>query len=273
MSGRPPAQGSFGLDGRLSAEAQARPSSTMGVLLAVLAIAGVASAQSTETSTTAWPIAVPPWLFNQDSRVPAAMQVVSSSRLAFAAAGGEGWAVGRLALSPGGAAEAGDEAVGASGSRLGMRLSPVAWRSTRLVVSGGLVQQLTRTGGAWATFALEQSIGTQQADDDLAVGLLVQAVSESPYAADTLIIVTEDDCQDGPDHVDSHRATAYVVGPYVKKGKVVSTRYTQVSVLRTIEDVLGTPHINLNTAFRRPMSQVFDIESSGDWTYSSTAST
>jgi hypothetical protein len=59
----------------------------------------------------------------------------------------------------------------------------------------------------------------------------------------------------------------------VKKRKVVSTRYTQVSVLRTIEDVLGTPHINLNTAFRRPMSQVFDIESSSQWTYSSTAST
>src|SRR6202171_3218390 len=105
MSGRPPAQGSFGLDGRLSAEAQARPSSTMGVLLAVLAIAGVASAQSTETSTTAWPIAVPPWLFNQDSRVPAAMQVVSSSRLAFAAAGGEGWPVARLPLSTGAAVE------------------------------------------------------------------------------------------------------------------------------------------------------------------------
>ena len=49
---------------------------------------------------------------------------------------------------------------------------------------------------------------TQQADDDLSVALLVQAVAESPYAADTLIIITEDDCQDGPDHVDSHRATA-----------------------------------------------------------------
>ena len=60
---------------------------------------------------------------------------------------------------------------------------------------------------------------TQQADDDLAVGRLVQAVAESRYAADTLIIVTEDDCQDGPDHVDSHRATAYVVGPYVKQGR------------------------------------------------------
>ena len=77
-----------------------------------------------------------------------------------------------------------------------------------------------------------------------------QAVAQSRYAADTLIIVTEDDCQDGPDHVDSHRATAYVVGPYVKQGAVVSTRYSQVNALRTIEDILGTEHINLNTAFQ-----------------------
>jgi hypothetical protein len=105
------------------------------------------------------------------------MQVVSSSRLAFSAAGGEGWPVARLPLSTGAAFETvtelgfggsvslqvsglrGDEAVDASGARLGMRWAPVAWRSTRVVVSGGLVQQLTRTGGAWAAFALEQSIG------------------------------------------------------------------------------------------------------------------
>jgi YVTN family beta-propeller protein len=114
---------------------------------------------------------------------------------------------------------------------------------------------------------------TQQADDDLAVGRLVQAVSESPYASDTLIIITEDDCQDGPDHVDSHRATTYVVGPYVKKGAVVSTHYSQVNALRTIEDLLGTQHINLNTAFQRPMAEVFDVESSGRWSYTAEAST
>jgi DNA-binding beta-propeller fold protein YncE len=114
---------------------------------------------------------------------------------------------------------------------------------------------------------------TQQADCDLALGLLVEAVAGSRYAADTLIIVTEDDVQDGPDHVDSHRGTAYVVGPYVKKGAVVSTRYNQVSVLRTIEDILGTEHINLNTAFQRPMADVFDTRSNGKWTYTSEAST
>ena len=114
---------------------------------------------------------------------------------------------------------------------------------------------------------------TQQADDDLAVGRLVQAVANSPFAADTLILVTEDDCQDGPDHVDSHRATTYVVGPYVKQGKVVSTHYSQINALRTIEDILGAPHINLNTASQGPMVDVFDTESSGKWTYTADAST
>jgi YVTN family beta-propeller protein len=114
---------------------------------------------------------------------------------------------------------------------------------------------------------------TQQADCDLALGRMVEAVAHSPYAADTLIIVTEDDVQDGPDHVDSHRGPAFFVGPYVKQGAVVSTRYNQVSVLRTIEDVLGTQHINLNTAFQQPMADVFDIRSSGVWTYAAEAST
>jgi hypothetical protein len=114
---------------------------------------------------------------------------------------------------------------------------------------------------------------TQQADCDLALGRLVEAVANSPYAADTLIIITEDDVQDGPDHVDSHRGTAYVVGAYVKQGAVVSTRYNQVNALRTIEDVLGTEHINLNTAFQRPMADLFDIRSSGEWSFAAEAST
>jgi hypothetical protein len=114
---------------------------------------------------------------------------------------------------------------------------------------------------------------TQQADDDLAVGRLVEAVAKSRYANDTLVIVTEDDCQDGPDHVDSHRATAYVVGPYVKQGAIVNTHYSQVNALRTIEDILGTQHINLNTAFQGPMGDVFDTHSSGAWTYTAEAST
>ncbi len=114
---------------------------------------------------------------------------------------------------------------------------------------------------------------TQQADDDVSVGLMVQSVAQSRYASDTLFIVIEDDCQDGPDHVDSHRSTTYVVGPYVKQGAVVSTFYTQVNAIRTIEDLFGTEHLNLNTAFQPAMTDVFDIHSSNQWTYTAVAST
>ncbi len=113
----------------------------------------------------------------------------------------------------------------------------------------------------------------QQADNDYAVGLLVQAVAKSPYAKDTLIIIIEDDSQDGADHVDSHRSTTYFVGPYVRQHAVVSTRYSQTNVLRTIEDILGTEHINLNTYYARPMADVFDTNSSGKWNFDAVAST
>jgi hypothetical protein len=113
---------------------------------------------------------------------------------------------------------------------------------------------------------------TQQADNDLALGKIVEAVANSPYWKDTLIISIQDDCQDGPDHVDSHRTTTYMAGPYVKQGAVISTFYTQVNVLRTIEDLLGAPHINLNTASLQPMADVFDIHSSPKWDYEALAS-
>ena len=113
----------------------------------------------------------------------------------------------------------------------------------------------------------------QQADNDYAVGLLVQTVANSPYAKDTLIIIIEDDSQDGADHVNSHRATTYFVGPYVRQHAIVSTRYSQPNVLRTIEDIFATEHINLNTYYARPMADVFDIRSSGKWTFNAVAST
>src|SRR5262249_43814867 len=114
---------------------------------------------------------------------------------------------------------------------------------------------------------------TQQADCDYATGRIIEAVAHSPYASNTLIIVTEEDVQDGPHHIRPHRGPAFVFGRYVKQGGVVGTRYSQVNALRTIEDILGTQHINLNTAFQRPMADVFDVRSSGAWTYSAVAST
>ena len=114
---------------------------------------------------------------------------------------------------------------------------------------------------------------TQEADNDLAVGRMMETVANSPYADSTVFFVIEDDSQDGPDHVDSHRSTAYVAGAYVKQRTVVSTRYNQVSMLRTMEDILGTAHISLLTARAAPMADLFDTSGSGDWTYTAVAST
>ena len=128
-------------------------------------------------------------------------------------------------------------------------------------------------GGFATALAGVNTPETQQADCDLALGLMVEAVAKSRYASDTLFIVIEDDVQDGPDHVDSHRAPTWIVGPYVKKQAVVSTRYSQVNVLRTIEDILGTEHLNLNTALQPPMTDVFDITQPPEWSYTAEAST
>jgi YVTN family beta-propeller protein len=111
----------------------------------------------------------------------------------------------------------------------------------------------------------------QQADNDLAVGRIIQTVANSPYAGNTLIFVLEDDAQDGPDHMDAHRSTAYIAGPYVKQHAVVSTRYSTVNMVRTIEDVLGLDHLNLNDAYQRPMSDVFNL-AQANWTYTATIS-
>ncbi|GAC1412568.1 MAG: alkaline phosphatase family protein [Burkholderiaceae bacterium] len=111
----------------------------------------------------------------------------------------------------------------------------------------------------------------QVADNDYAVGRLVEAVSKSPYAGNTLIFVVEDDAQDGPDHVDAHRSTAFVVGPYVKKSAVINTHYTTVNMLRTITDVLGIDHLSVNDANQLPMTDIFDV-SQAQWSFTATAS-
>src|SRR5262249_14207087 len=79
------------------------------------------------------------------------------------------------------------------------------------------------------------------ADNDLALGKLVDAISHSPYWKSSLILVTEDDAQDGPDHVDGHRSIAQVISPYTQTGQVDSRFYSTVSMLRTIEQIVGIP--------------------------------
>ena len=110
------------------------------------------------------------------------------------------------------------------------------------------------------------TVETQMADNDYALGLLVEKVANSRYAKDTLIFVVEDDAQNGPDHVDAHRTVAYVIGPYVKQHAVASQNFNTVSMLRTIEDVLGIQHLGLNDAVQSPMTAAFSTRQVG-WTY------
>jgi YVTN family beta-propeller protein len=83
------------------------------------------------------------------------------------------------------------------------------------------------------------------ADNDLAVGQLVDAVSHSKFWKSTLILIVEDDAQDGLDHVDGHRTVALAVSPYTKRNAVDSTLYSQVSMVKTIELILGLPSMSL----------------------------
>ena len=114
------------------------------------------------------------------------------------------------------------------------------------------------TGNFGTAIDLVNTPETQQADNDYAVGLLVQKIANSIYANDTLIFVIEDDAQDGGDHVDSHRTIAFVAGAYVKQQAVVSTPYNTLDFLRTIEEVLGLPQMNLNDALAKPMADIFN---------------
>jgi YVTN family beta-propeller protein len=110
----------------------------------------------------------------------------------------------------------------------------------------------------------------QGADNDYAVGKLIERVAHSRFADSTIIFALEDDAQDGSDHVDARRSTAYVAGAYVKHKAVVSERYTTVNVLRTIEDLLGLEHLNLHDAGVTPMVEVLDPQQK-DWTYTAVA--
>ncbi|MDQ6707076.1 MAG: hypothetical protein M3Z85_14010, partial [Acidobacteriota bacterium] len=98
------------------------------------------------------------------------------------------------------------------------------------------------------------------ADNDYALGMLVEGVSKSRFWRDTAIFVVEDDAQNGSDHVDSHRSPAFVISPYVKHGAVDSSMYNTVSMLRTIEFILGLHPMTQFDAAARPMSAAFQAE-------------
>jgi len=99
------------------------------------------------------------------------------------------------------------------------------------------------------------------ADNDLAVGRVVDAVSHSPYWDDTAILILEDDAQDGPDHVDSHRSLALVISKYAplpQPGPFVDhSFYTTINMIRTLEALLGAPPMNANDSRAAVMAPLF----------------
>jgi len=95
------------------------------------------------------------------------------------------------------------------------------------------------------------------ADNDLAVGMFVEYLSKSPVWKESVVFVLEDDAQDGPDHIDAHRSTAYIAGAYVKRNFIDHTMYSTTSMLRTIELILGIPPMSQYDASATPMWRCF----------------
>ncbi|HEY8931575.1 MAG TPA: beta-propeller fold lactonase family protein [Mucilaginibacter sp.] len=99
------------------------------------------------------------------------------------------------------------------------------------------------------------------ADNDLAVGRLVEHVSKSPIWENSVIFILEDDAQNGPDHVDAHRSPAYMAGGFVKRNFVDHTMYSTSSMLRTMELILGLPPMTQYDASATPMWRCFTPQS------------
>lgn len=98
------------------------------------------------------------------------------------------------------------------------------------------------------------------ADNDYAVGLFVEYLSKSPIWKESVVFIVEDDAQNGPDHVDAHRTTAYVAGGFVKRSYVDHTPYSTSSMLRTMELILGLPPMTQYDAAATPMWRCFSKE-------------
>jgi hypothetical protein len=95
------------------------------------------------------------------------------------------------------------------------------------------------------------------ADNDLALGRIVEGISRSRFRPKSLILAVEDDAQDGLDHVDGHRTVALAIGPYVRRGALDSNHYTHASMIRTIQEIYGIPPRTRFLQAGRPMASVF----------------
>jgi len=95
------------------------------------------------------------------------------------------------------------------------------------------------------------------ADNDLALGRIIETITHSRFWDSTVVFVTEDDSQSGWDHISSYRTTCQVISPYSNPGKPIHTNYNQTSMVRTIEQILGIPPMNVIDATALPMFDCF----------------
>ncbi len=133
----------------------------------------------------------------------------------------------------------------------------------------GFIKELNAAAatGQWAAFHLlylpndhtggPPSAQAQVADNDLALGRVVQAVTTSRFASNTVIFVIEDDPQSGYDHVDGHRSLCLVISPYTRRHQVISHFYNQSGLLHTMEQILGLPPMNQQDALGPLMAACF----------------
>ncbi|MDB6017346.1 MAG: Phosphoesterase family protein [Pedosphaera sp.] len=142
-----------------------------------------------------------------------------------------------------------------------------------VVRADGFIQELhtAESNGVWAAFHIlylpeDHTAGStpgyptpraQLADNDLALGRAVEAVTKSRFGSNTCIFVIEDDPQSGYDHVDGHRSLCLVISPYTKRGQTISKFYNQVGVVHTMEQMLGLPPMNQQDAAGPLMTDCF----------------
>jgi hypothetical protein len=142
-----------------------------------------------------------------------------------------------------------------------------------VVRAAGFIKELkaAEAAGFWANFHIlylpnDHTVGTspgyptpraQVADNDLALGQAVEAITKSRFGSNTCILVIEDDPQSGYDHVDGHRSLCLVISPYTKRGVVISEFYNQTAVLHTMERILGIPPMNQMDALAPLMTECF----------------
>src|SRR6266704_3139711 len=138
-----------------------------------------------------------------------------------------------------------------------------------VVRADGFIRELNaaQSAGTWASFHLlylpndhtggPPTSQAQVADNDYALGQVIEAVTRSGFGSNTVIFVIEDDPQSGYDHVDAHRSLCLVISPYTKRGQVISTFYNQAGMLHTMEQILGLPPMNQQDAMAPLMFDCF----------------